>query len=231
MALVPCPKCNNQISNKAERCPRCGYMKPTYDLAKLKKVPKKRIILIITLIILLIAGAASVLVWIDTNNSQKYKEEHNKYVDNLHTYRNAVLKYADLAKDLWAKVEQKENEIYEQVLYNIRNNIDSYDAAEVREAFYNQDDIVTNINTLKTGRTTIDFTFRSLYYHPKNESLDQIYQTAKDLHKACTKYMNMVVEVEKGKTLKEHAENVKRCRREYYELKEQLKKEIPSKIQ
>ncbi len=34
MALIKCPECGNQISDKAESCPKCGY-----ELNKKKLLP------------------------------------------------------------------------------------------------------------------------------------------------------------------------------------------------
>ena len=37
MALIKCPECNNQISDQADSCPKCGY-----ELKKKEKEPENK---------------------------------------------------------------------------------------------------------------------------------------------------------------------------------------------
>lgn len=87
MALINCPECNKEISDKAKVCPHCGYeSNPTMDI-------KKNTIIIIVSVVVLIAciilfdyfsakyGRLHALYFYDTNrDSVEFGAKCGKYI-------------------------------------------------------------------------------------------------------------------------------------------------------
>ena len=103
MALIQCPECNKEISDKVKACPFCGFpFEPNtntkndvqqVEIASVNiesKDPnkiKKTIIGIITAAVILVLGFVVFSV-IKSNNEKK---EYNAYIDNLNLIRETML--------------------------------------------------------------------------------------------------------------------------------------------
>lgn len=64
MALINCPECGNEVSDTAEKCPKCGYkIKKNQQVNKIKEIInlKKKSLVIIIVLLLIIAGIFSFL--------------------------------------------------------------------------------------------------------------------------------------------------------------------------
>ena len=45
MALIKCPECGTEVSDKAEKCPKCAYpIKPASNISQLKNDSKPEVI-------------------------------------------------------------------------------------------------------------------------------------------------------------------------------------------
>jgi len=79
MALINCPECKKEVSDKVDNCPHCGF-----PFRKAQNYIKKIIIIIISLIII---GGVSVGIYIYRNEKIKRKEIElkNNYLKNLST--------------------------------------------------------------------------------------------------------------------------------------------------
>ncbi len=80
MALIKCPECKKDISDKADNCPNCGYKilesekEQLKKLAELQKQPKNRwlgyiVIIIIIIVFIKLCNDNSQVPWQDENNS------------------------------------------------------------------------------------------------------------------------------------------------------------------
>ena len=77
MALIQCSECHKEISDKAKRCPYCGFSNRKKKLSR----KAKRIIILILLIILTIAG-----VWYynyEQRRQEKALRELDEYIESL----------------------------------------------------------------------------------------------------------------------------------------------------
>ncbi len=77
MALIQCPECHREISDKAKNCPYCGCTTRTKKLTR----KTKRIIVITLIIILAIIG-----VWYyhyEQNRREQALRELDEYIENM----------------------------------------------------------------------------------------------------------------------------------------------------
>lgn len=114
MALISCPKCGKEISDKAEKCPECGcaleYDKLQTEFISEKKTPIKSInkkllvvAMILCVIILFVVGYSSYkkneLIKRQTAEVESIRE-YNSYIDSLNTVYADSLNGASNAEDV-----------------------------------------------------------------------------------------------------------------------------------
>ena len=105
MALIQCPNCNKDISDKATKCPQCGY--------KLKKGSgKTRIKLIIVTCILLISVIGIYYGYNNIYIPMKYYEKAELYLKQQ-KYEKAIKEFKNAGnyKDSSERIKQIQNEI------------------------------------------------------------------------------------------------------------------------
>ena len=77
MALIKCSECGKEISDKAKKCPHCGFKKKKeikINLDFLKKLDKKKIILLAGLIVIILILLSFLII---SNNKKKEEERYN----------------------------------------------------------------------------------------------------------------------------------------------------------
>lgn len=112
MALITCPECTREISDRASSCPHCGYplqeqLSGNSDVSepvpKKQRKPKKKLIILLSILACLIMGAAGWFAYIlivpnaeqservakDKNYLYKWMTEHGTLVDGT------ILQYSD----------------------------------------------------------------------------------------------------------------------------------------
>lgn len=93
MALINCPECNKEISDKVKACPHCGFPMDE-SIQKVEVVKSKQIYFILGFILIL---AISFLIGIKIRND-KLKEEQRKieesYLTDYKTAYDSLLLYA-----------------------------------------------------------------------------------------------------------------------------------------
>lgn len=115
MALIKCPECGKEISNKAKKCPNCAYSLKNHKL-KFKE-HKKVIIVSILLFILIIGGIIGFYIY--------SKNEYNKKVNLLSIQMLGSSadceELANLTSDVWYNtIYEKSDEKTNQ--YTIRSS-------------------------------------------------------------------------------------------------------------
>lgn len=74
MALMNCPECGKEISDKAEMCPNCGYaLKTVVEENKQKKSSKLKVVIGIALLVLVLAIACAAFVFIKRTKDEPIK--------------------------------------------------------------------------------------------------------------------------------------------------------------
>lgn len=105
MALINCPECGKQISDKAEKCIHCGYQMKEQKVTKEKEEKdrgkkdkkKSKFFLILIVVLVLIAGGVTTLIIVSNSkktggqqqeNSEADQKEQKK--DHTHTFKEAT---------------------------------------------------------------------------------------------------------------------------------------------
>lgn len=100
MALINCPACNKEISDKVKACPNCGYsfveyneeqnqvqpIKVTGGILR-KGINKKAIVAILSLIAIGLIAFLGFRYFKEQQAQSFYEESFNKYIDNISTFR------------------------------------------------------------------------------------------------------------------------------------------------
>lgn len=72
MALITCPECGNEVSDKAASCPKCGYTLRQSGISKVMEgISKKKLPIFICCIVL---GLAAITVFIASNHMNEYEK-------------------------------------------------------------------------------------------------------------------------------------------------------------
>ena len=182
MALINCPECSKEISDKVVNCPNCGYpLKDTEEINsnpqevevtgfKFKLNKNKIIITIIFVIFIVIA------IFLYNDRNEFYK--HNNYIDSLQNIKALMLNGG-------AEAEKLCNLTY-RVWYN---------------TIYKKTNYETDKYTKKLGRFNLDF----------NDSLEALYKDKKTLE-VINKIKQNHIEVDEAmKTLKNPTDEMKDC--------------------
>ena len=93
MALIKCPQCNNEISDKAEKCPNCGYIVPhiltSAPITSQKRTANISKWLIVASLILVLIGTGFIIKGFHVKNVYKnYASDdyYYDYSDNVNAY-------------------------------------------------------------------------------------------------------------------------------------------------
>lgn len=83
MALIKCPECNKEISDKAKKCPNCGFPIKRKKVRTLKKKKKsKNIFIVFTLAILFFfVGGIGGKIFFDVNIDSQKSVENDEKID------------------------------------------------------------------------------------------------------------------------------------------------------
>lgn len=108
MALINCPKCGKQISDKAEKCIHCGYQMKEQKVSKEKEKKgrgekdkkKSKFFLILIVVLVLIAGGVTTVVIVSNSTREKKTEgrqqesseadQKEQKKDHTHTFKEAT---------------------------------------------------------------------------------------------------------------------------------------------
>lgn len=146
MALIKCPECGKEISDKAKSCPNCGY--PTDQIAKdvssnsdaewennrkvdHKKIDLKKILLLLIVAIILCLGIFIISKYINKNNEYKNavnNYENGNYKEAYAYFSNSDFKDSDkyfedtLLKYVNQLIEEKDFESADPLIKIIEND-------------------------------------------------------------------------------------------------------------
>lgn len=72
MALITCPECGNEVSEKAASCPKCGYILKQSEISKVKEILSRKKLPIFICCLVLIGVATT--VFIASNHLNEYEK-------------------------------------------------------------------------------------------------------------------------------------------------------------
>lgn len=197
MALIHCPECDREISDRVKVCPHCGYPfseeleKPSQvELTGINiKSKKGNSIFIISIILVLIVVAVIGIRIINRKQAeQAYQESYNAYIDNLLLARILMLDGGSNAEDLCIlTLRVWGNAIYEEsdIETNQYTRPDGYWVSDFNIALsnlYADPETTSKINNIKSNQDNVKDIMKDLQSPP--EGLENCYETISDLYSA-----------------------------------------------
>lgn len=133
MALIKCPECGREVSDKAPACPHCGYpfsstvekddaqtqdKETIVEEKSIKKKKKNRIVRIIIVLCIIVGGIGGGLYYNKIQTKIKEDKKYNTYVDNLTNFGFIAESGEILSCDLLDKITKVwYNSIYKEDSY------------------------------------------------------------------------------------------------------------------
>ena len=200
MALIECPECKKEISDKATACPHCGNPFGSFDNLTVNDVSphtapqlvevtgvriskKSKKYIIVSLVLLLIAVAAVFAVrFINAQSAQK------NYVENLQMFRVLSLPSMSVAESVCNLTGQvwrntiSENKDSKTDKYTRPNGYFVNDFNKAIANFYSDPETKSNITSIESSKDTIKGKWKELQSPP--EGLEKCYDIANQLYEA-----------------------------------------------
>ena len=237
MALISCPECTKEISDKVKACPHCGYplvednietqkVELTSVNVKIEEGKKKKIVgrLISFLIIIsmLIGG-----IWLYNQEKEKKKiEEYTYNVDELIKIMHASVSKAEELLNLTYKVWY--NTIYEES----DSETDKYTQIDGKwvddfnvaiERLYLDDEIASGIKSMEYAQERIEKDVKELKDIP--DEYEKSYETILELYNAYQKIIDLARNP-KG-NLKSFGESKDEIIEKYIDIFRRLETQLP----
>lgn len=205
MALIKCPECEKEISDKVKSCPNCGYPIEMDDnetqkvelssvnikLDKDKKSKITRGIALITVILLLCAGGYFFI------KSQNKKSKTEEYKNNVIILKAAMISSGTEAEELLNLISKVwVNSIYEDedAETNKYTKPDGYFVSNFNTALKNlfaDNTTVQTVESIKDGQENVSEIMKKLNNPP--EEYKSIYDTVMDMYTAYQSITDLAV--------------------------------------
>lgn len=206
MALINCPECSKEISDKVKACPHCGYpFEEQRSVSQTKNQPVKEVnttpqkskakkllltgIPIVLVIVALIIGIGYINKKTDEKNAERlYKSNYNQYIANLSSVHGLMLTGAADAEglnDLTAKVWY--NAIYEERDYQTDEftRPDGTFVDDFNDALYNlslADSTIKVVSDIKDNQNQVKALMQKAQNPP--DGLEVCYDTVTEMYSA-----------------------------------------------
>lgn len=194
MALITCPECGKEISDKAKACPNCGYqpeqsseimedskLTNSGDECKPDNPRKKKQILIV-----LVAAVVVIAVILFAALKSKESKARKAYIDNLNQARDAMLEsgaeaesICNLTKSVWYNTIYEESDP-ETDKYTKTGNKFNDDFNDSLYNLFSDSDYILSVATIEAQRESIAQIMTELQNPPDEftscyETIDKLY--------------------------------------------------------
>lgn len=212
MALINCPECGKEISDKVKACPHCGY--PLVEESIDPSIPKpqqvevtgvridknksKKIIIYVAGFLVLALIGFFLFKYLSEQKAQKeYETSFNNYIDQLLLFRVASISGAadsESLSNLIAKVWA--NSIYEErdPETDKYTRPDGYFVDDFNDALselFSDYSTRAKISDIEENQESVKNLMKELQNPP--EGLQQCFDTASELYSAYLKYTNLAI--------------------------------------
>lgn len=200
MALINCPECSKEISDKVKACPHCGYPfqpdSPSEQIPqqvevtsiKLKHKTGKKTKIIILSLIAIIALAIGIFTIYSIKKAGKEKQERTTYISNLHLLSISMYTGASSSEDLCNLTQSVwRNSIYKERdpktdKYTISSDEFNDDFNDSLATLFSDSDTVKTIDSIKENQTFVSSIMKDLK-NPTPE-FEKTYDLASELYSA-----------------------------------------------
>jgi hypothetical protein len=244
VALINCPECNKEISDKVKACPYCGH--PVSDDidkhnqvqqvevtgVKLKKGINKNVIVTIPLIIVIAIIAFLGIRYINEQKAQRlYEESFNTYIDNLNKFQSLIFNeylyiegFTGWTLQVWSDAiwEYPDDAVHEY----IRPKGYFVDWKEALTNLYSDASTKLVIQGIEDKQTAIQALMKELQNPPKG--LETCYATATEMYTAYQGYVNLAINPSGNYV--SYRDSVGSKDSDFWEANKKLQSQIPDKI-
>lgn len=246
MALIQCPECGREISDKAASCPNCGCpieIKINKEEAKLQPVEvasikmtmktKKAIACICIAAIVCIGSIFGYSIYSNNKEEQIYRESYNEYIDNLVQIQILMLSGGSDAESLcnltlrvWgnaiSKDSDSETDKYTQKGFGIWNDFNTALAK-----LYADNSTISIVSKIESNQIEVKNLMKEMQNPP--EGLDKCYDTTSDLYEAY-KILTDLAKSPSG-SYKDFGTNKNNAISDFMSAYEKLDNQIPEKLE
>lgn len=242
MALISCPECGKEISDKVKACPHCGYpiapeveqntssrSPQQVEVVSVKVDPKKSkkiIIGIVAAVTLIIVCALAVIAM----NRQKEAAARAAYIDNLTLARSTMLsggakaeRLCNLTKSVWYNTIYKEFSL-ETDPFTKTDGKYNEDFNVSLAALYADSDTLSTISDIKENQEAVAGIIRNLQSPP--DDLEACFETIEAMYDVYSNFTNLAISP--SGSLQSYSENFSTYDNDFMRLYEKLNTQIPS---
>jgi len=244
MALIQCPECNKEISDKVKTCPHCGYPFEensdksnniqqveisAVNISPKDPVKTKKTIVGVVSVFVVLALMFAIFIMVKSSNEKK---AHNTYIDTLEITRTTMLEGGSQAESLLNLTAQ----VWFNSIFEERDpETDKYtmsggsgfndDFNESLNALMTDSSTLTTISLIEANQTLVDGLMKELQDPPNG--LEDSYETALELY---TVYKGLTdLAISPSGSLETFAQNKSQKIDRFLELYEKLETQTPEK--
>lgn len=247
MALINCPECGKEISDKVKACPHCGFpIVETSDQIfntnpqpvevtgiRIKDNKTKKILLIsFSIVILFIVGFFAFKFFNEKKAEAEYRVTFNNYIDTLVTLQLKMLNGGSQAEELTNLTKKVWNNSIYQVSdpktdkFTKGNVLFLDDFNKALDKLYSDQSTINAIDEIKDNQTEVKEIMISLQNPP--EGLEDCYKIATDMFTAYKGFTDLAISPEGS--LKSYGELLSSRTRDFLDYYDKLNNQIPEKF-
>ena len=203
MALIKCPECDKEISDKVKVCPHCGYpfqkeentaqkVEISSVNLKIKKENKKKIIIAVIAICCVIVCIFAVVKIYKNEQAKKasaeYEEQVNAYIDNVDKIKGEMISTGAEAESLmnktsnvWSNAIFKESDT-ETDQYAKVDGVFVEDFNDALSSLFSDSETITVISSIQNGKSKVANIVKELQNPP--DGYENVYDTVMSLSTA-----------------------------------------------
>lgn len=241
MALISCPECGREISNKVNACPHCGY--PFSEINQEQSAPQQVEVTSVnlkpndpkTIKKILLGGAVAVVaiiaivVAVFAVNQHNAETARNEYIENLKLVRAHMLsggsiaeQMCNLTKSVWYNTIYEERDSATNA-YTMTDGKFNEDFNDSLRSLYADSNVVTIVDGLEENRETVSNLMRELQSPP--DGLESCYHTVESMYDAYHGLTGLAISP--TGSLKTYSEDFRTYDSDFMKYYEKLDTQIP----
>lgn len=203
MALINCPECNKEISDKVKNCPHCGY--PLIDNDDTQKVevtsvklqinkekPKKIIAALVGIVVI----ASIIFMCYSSSKQNQYSKDFNAVLEGMFASGSEAEDLIKLTSNVWhnAIYEERDSKTDKYTYYTYGSGslaFNFYDFNTALQNLYADEDTKTTITNIKSSQENVASLMKKLKNPP--DKYKASYETLIEMYNAYQGITNLAI--------------------------------------